>query len=226
MKIGLLICGTLPEPAIAAHGDYVELYKELLGGQGFTFEAWHILDDDFPSSPEDADGWLISGSRHGAYEDHAWIPKLENLIQEIVTIGRPLVGICFGHQIIAQALGGKVEKFSGGWNLGREIYDFAGLDLPLVAWHQDQVIEAPEGVQVIARTDTCQNAALLYGDRAFTMQPHPEFDGETVEILAEFNESVIGATNKERALTDVNEPLANEIIADQISDFFRLDRNS
>lgn len=225
MKIGFLLCGTMPQPAIDAHGDYTELYAELLGGQGFSFESWNVHEGNLPDSPEDADGWLVSGSRHGAYEDHAWIPPLEDFIRTSVEAARPIVGICFGHQIIAQALGGKVEKYQGGWTLGRQVYDFAGLDLPLMAWHQDQVTEIPEGVQIIASTDSCKHAALLYGDRAFTLQPHPEFDAETVEILAEVNKTNVPQEDLDAIVPDLNEPIANEILADQISDFFRLPRN-
>ena len=67
----------------------------------------------FPEGIHDADGWLITGSRHGAYEDHPWIPPLEEFIRDAYAAQVPLVGICFGHQIIAQAMGGKVEKYQG-----------------------------------------------------------------------------------------------------------------
>jgi GMP synthase (glutamine-hydrolysing) len=226
MKIGFLICGSLPEPAIAAHGNYSELYKELLGGQDFTFESWNVFEGEMPNSPEDADGWLISGSKFGAYEGHDWIPPLEAFVRDTVAAVKPLVGICFGHQLIAQALGGKVEKFDGGWTIGRQTYDFAGLDLPLMAWHQDQVTELPEGAQVVASTDSCKYAAVLYGNRAFTMQPHPEFDGETIEILSDINSAVVPKPLLDAAAEDVNDPLSNEVIADQISDFFRMSRDA
>jgi GMP synthase (glutamine-hydrolysing) len=216
----------MPQQAVDAHGGYADLYAELLGGQGFSFESWNVFEGELPESPEAADGWRVSGSKFGAYEDHPWIPPLEDFIRGSVEAARPIIGICFGHQIIAQALGGKVEKYDGGWTLGREIYDFAGLELPLMAWHQDQVVAIPQGVQVIARTDSCKYAALLYGDRAFTMQPHPEFDAETVEILTEVNKEKVGQERVDAILPTLHEPIADEIIADQISDFFRLPRTA
>lgn len=91
-----------------------------------------------PPRSHDADGWLITGSRHGAYEDHAFIPPLEGFIRDAYGAAVPMVSICFGHQIIAQALGGKVEKFNGGWSVGAQDYDFGDEKLTLNAWHQDQ----------------------------------------------------------------------------------------
>eukprot|EP00581_Thalassiosira_minuscula_P023326 CAMPEP_0184433658 /NCGR_PEP_ID=MMETSP0738-20130409/404528_1 /TAXON_ID=385413 /ORGANISM="Thalassiosira miniscula, Strain CCMP1093" /LENGTH=115 /DNA_ID=CAMNT_0026799421 /DNA_START=44 /DNA_END=388 /DNA_ORIENTATION=- len=115
MKIGILLTGHAPEELEPHYGNYIEMFKSLLSGQDFEFEGYKVVDGEFPESVADADGWLITGSKHGVYEDHAWIPPLEGFIREAVTENIPIVGVCFGHQIIAQALGGKVEKFDGGW---------------------------------------------------------------------------------------------------------------
>ncbi len=185
MLIGILQTGHAPDALRAGFGDYDDLFHKLLDGQGFTFRTWAVVDGVFPPGPEAADGWLITGSRHGAYEDHPWIPPLEDLIRAIHAANRPLVGICFGHQIIAQALGGRVEKYSGGWAVGRTEYDFDGETLALNAWHQDQVTVLPPGATVIASNDHCRNAGLVYGDRIFSVQPHPEFDRSFVAEMIE-----------------------------------------
>lgn len=183
MKIGILQAGHSPDEVRDSVGDYGEMFTRLLDGHGFTFEIFSVVDGEFPAGLDAADGWLITGSKHGAYEDHDWIPPLEDLIRKIKTAGQPLVGVCFGHQIIAQALGGKVEKFSGGWSVGRTEYDFGDETLALNAWHQDQVTKLPEGAEVIASTDFCANAALVYGDQILTIQPHPEFTSDLVSGL-------------------------------------------
>lgn len=92
-----------------------------------------------------------------------------------------MVGICFGHQIIAQALGGAVIKHPDGWAVGAQDYDFGGERVTLNAWHQDQVIRRPEGAEVLARNAFCENAALIYDDRAFSVQAHPEFSDSFIE---------------------------------------------
>ncbi|UWP88061.1 type 1 glutamine amidotransferase [Aliiroseovarius crassostreae] len=185
MKIGILQAGHSPDEVRDSVGNYGEMFTRLLDGHGFEFEIFSVVDGEFPPGIDAADGWLITGSKHGAYEDHNWIGPLEELIRDIRAAGQPLVGVCFGHQIIAQALGGKVEKFSGGWSVGRTEYDFGDEVLALNAWHQDQVTELPEGAEVIASTDFCANAAVIYGDRILTIQPHPEFTADLIAGLIE-----------------------------------------
>ncbi|MDF1718948.1 MAG: type 1 glutamine amidotransferase [Antarcticimicrobium sp.] len=183
MKIGILQTGHAPDTLIGQMGDYDQMFETLLGGHGFTFDTYPVLDGVLPAGPEAADGWLITGSRHGAYEDHDWIPPLEQLIRDIRDSGRPLIGVCFGHQIIAQALGGRVEKFAGGWSVGRTEYDMGGETVALNAWHQDQVTQRPEAARVLASNAFCENAVLAYGDSIWTVQPHPEFSPEFIDGL-------------------------------------------
>ncbi len=155
MRIGILQTGAAPD-ALMDMGDYPDLFMRLLAGHGFSFATYRVLDNQFPASVHDCDGWLITGSRHGAYEDHAWIPPLEDFIRAAYGAHVPMVGVCFGHQIIAQAMGGKVEKFSKGWSAGATDYDFGGKKVRLNSWHQDQVTRKPDSAMVIASNDFCQ----------------------------------------------------------------------
>ena len=177
MRIGILECGpTLPDLA-ARHGRYPDIFARLLAGSGRSFAVWPVHEMAFPASPDAADAWLLTGSRHGAYDALPFIAPLEDFIRAAQAAGRPMVGICFGHQIMAQAMGGRVEKFAGGWGFGRQVYGIDGLgDVALSAIHQDQVTRAPDGATVIGRNDFCAIAALRYGDWGLSLQPHPEFD--------------------------------------------------
>ncbi|MGB7286566.1 MAG: type 1 glutamine amidotransferase, partial [Salaquimonas sp.] len=183
MKIGILQTGHVPEPLLQKHGAYPSMFERLFMGSGFAFETFVVVDGDFPESVHDCDGWLITGSAHGAYEDHAFIPPLEDFIRASYKAEVPIAGICFGHQIMAQALGGKVEKFSGGWGVGHTTYEMQDKKRAILAMHQDQVVEKPTDAAVIASTEFCKNAGLAYRGKAISFQPHPEFTPEFMRDL-------------------------------------------
>ena len=225
MLIGILQCGQSPEALKPRLGDYPDMFEDLLAGRGFDFRTWHVEAMDFPGGASDADGWLITGARHGAYEPHDFIPPLEDLIRAIYAAEVPMVGICFGHQIIAQALGGTVIKHPDGWAVGAQDYDFGGEKVTLNAWHQDQVVALPPDAQVAGRNAFCENAALVYGHRAFTVQAHPEFDDDFIQGLMDFRgKGLVPEDLLDRAAERMGEPKAATTIADRIEAFFKAPR--
>lgn len=222
MKIGILQTGLLPDSLSARWGQYSDMFAAHLQGRGFETEAWSVVENVFPPGPEAADGWIITGSRHGAYEDHPWIPPLEELVRAIRDSGRPLVGVCFGHQIIAQALGGRVEKYRDGWAVGSHTYQFPGGPKTMNAWHQDQVVEAPKGAKSIASNPFCENAALLYEDRIYSVQAHPEFDDAfTKALIDKRGPGIVPDALLEGARAKLGTPNDREAIWDQFERFFR-----
>lgn len=222
MLIGILQCGHFATAEGYPDRTYSDLYSGFLAGRGLDFRTWSVVDMEFPDSIHAAEGWLISGSRHGAYEDLPFIPPLESFLRDCYAAEIPLVGICFGHQVLAQALGGKVEKFAGGWSVGHTAYDFDGTELALNAWHQDQVTEPPAEATTIASTAFCRYAGLAYKGRAMSVQPHPEFDAAAVDLLLNVrapgvvpDDLIAGALEKQ------GQPLANAELADRIARFFK-----
>ncbi len=186
MKIGILQTGHTPADMADIAPDYALLFRAMLGEDSFDYQTWNVVDGDFPDTIDAADGYIITGSRHGAYEDHPWIAPLEDLIRQIYAAKKPMFGACFGHQIIAQALGGKVEKFKDGWSVGLQTYDFGDQTLDLNAWHQDQVVQLPPEARVVASSPFCKYAALAWGDHVFTTQAHPEFQSDFIQGLIEY----------------------------------------
>ena len=184
MKIGILQAGIVAPEIAENFGQYKEIFSELLDGYGFTFENYAVVHNEFPASVEDCDGWLITGSKHGAYEDHEWIPPLEEFVRQAFKAHVPMIGVCFGHQVIAQAMGGRVEKYDGGWAVGHHTYEVDGEgQMSIMAWHQDQVTQVPLSAKVVGKSPFCENAVLVYDDRILTTQPHPEFEPEMVTDL-------------------------------------------
>jgi len=222
MKIGILQTGHAPDMLLPDTGDYDAMMARMLDGQGFDFETYAVVDQEFPESPHAADGWLITGSKHGAYEDHPWIPPLEELIRAIHAANLPMVGICFGHQIIAQALGGKVAKHPDGWRVGATQYEIEGSPLTLNAWHQDQVIEAPDGAEIIGRAEGCDIAAMRIGERIYTVQPHPEYGAAFMQGLLDHRApGVVPDPLSDHARGLLSTPTDNAAMATRIANVFR-----
>lgn len=224
MKIGVLVTGHPPDNMME-NGTYDSYFARLLEGHAFEVQGWNVVDGHFPASVHDADGWLITGSKHGAYEPHDWIPPLEDFIRETYAAGLPMIGVCFGHQVIAQALGGRVEKFDGGWSVGLTDYKMNGRSYAINAWHQDQVVEKPQQAEVFASTDFCANAGLVYGDRIWTIQPHPEYGSDFIQALIEKRgKGVVPDSLLQSATERLDAPSDRMEVAQLMADFFKKER--
>ncbi|WGH79745.1 type 1 glutamine amidotransferase [Jannaschia ovalis] len=223
MKIGILMAGHTSAEIAARHGDFDAMFRRLLDGHGFTFETWDVEGMDFPDAPSAADGWLVSGSKHGAYEDHAFIPPLEAFIRDVHAARVPLAGICFGHQIVAQALGGAVVKHPDGWALGHSRYALpGGEEIALNAWHQDQVVALPPGARVLASNAFCPVAAMAVGDHVLTVQAHPEFSNAVLDDYVRTRRGT-GSYPEDRmdAAADTSRPIDDARLGRAIADFFK-----
>lgn len=192
MKIGILATGITSDHLLPRFGSYADMFVTLLKQQdaSFEFDKFDVRDDVFPDSATQCDAWLITGSKSNVDEGLPWMLKLNDLIREIDANKQPLIGICFGHQIIADALGGKVARFDGGWGVGIHRYQRVGGDVAIpaniasfaiCAMHQYQVVDKPARARVFAESDFCKNAGLFYDDHIFTLQGHPEFS-KTYEL--------------------------------------------
>jgi len=234
MKIGVLQTGSVPSDLVERHGPYVTMFERMLTKADPAFSAmlWDVNEgEEIPSSPSDADGWIITGSKHGVYEDHSWIDPLKVFLREAHSVKAPIVGVCFGHQILAEALGGKVEKSDRGWGCGVHDYDVLedrpwmdGMkqQIAIHAMHQDQVVVLPTGAAVLAESSFCPFAALAYGETAMSIQPHPEFSADFQrEIISLRKGEVIPDEIASEALNGLGAPTDSDLFGRWITQFFR-----
>ncbi|GAA6193483.1 type 1 glutamine amidotransferase [Phaeobacter sp. NW0010-22] len=217
LTIGILETGRPPEELKQVYGDYPGMVASWLGDLDANFVSYPVLDNELPPSPTEADLWVITGSKFGAYEDHPWIPPLEDFIRACKQENVMMFGICFGHQMIAQALGGVVRKSTKGWGLGVHEYDFKNWpaelgqqpeNLAIQAYHQDQVEEIPDGAEILASSPFCEAAALWYPGFAITVQGHPEFAKPYASALLESRRGTVLSDK------DVDQGQENMAIAD------------
>jgi len=215
MRIGILQTGDAPDELQEQHGNYNNMFERLLGQNhaDFEFDVFRVLDGVLPDDVNLCQGWLITGSKYSAYGKQPWIPALKDFILKIVEADLPLVGICFGHQIIAEALGGRVEKSNKGWGLGFDTYSLApgtSFDdqdkMTLNIFHQDQITDLPPGAKVYASSNFCQYAGMLIGNQVLTIQAHPEFKTEfNRQLLDARKTSVIPEDLADSAIKELHE---------------------
>jgi GMP synthase-like glutamine amidotransferase len=231
LRVGLLQCGTIPADLDPPAGDYPEVWGSYLGPLGIDLVTYDVV-EHAPPSPDAEAAWLVSGSASSTYEPLAWIPPMEAFLRDVVASGIPLVAVCFGHQLLAQALGGRVARADAGWGVGAHAYEVVGDPPPwmeprpdgpvrLIASHQDQVVELPQGAEVWARTEHCPVAGFTLGSSALAIQPHPEFTAVLSQALVSRRRPVIGDERADEALRSFGEPLHRDQVASWIVSFLR-----
>lgn len=207
MRVGILQADVLREELQPAFGQYSRMFESTLGaaaqrsGRGAAFHVYDVRFDEYPRQLDDCDGYIITGSRHSVYDDLDWIHALKRFVRALHGARKKLVGICFGHQLIAAALGGETAPAAAGWAVGvhrmRVLAAHTAMTprskaVSLLSSHKDQVAALPPGARLLGATDFCPRASFAVSDHILTFQGHPEFTKPYAEALMRARETLIG----------------------------------
>ncbi len=229
VRAGLIQCGDVHRDVAPLYGDYPALFDSLLGPHGVELSTFDVRVG--PPPPVDAcEAWVISGSADSAYDPLGWIPPVETFLRELVSSAVPVVAVCFGHQLLARAMGGRVERASS-WGAGAHSYRvmapiagselIVGQEVRLVASHQDQVTVLPDGATLVLSTDHCPNAGYTLGSAALAIQPHPELTTDLSGELTRRRRDRMGHDVSDAALASLDQPIDQNLMAGAMAAFLR-----
>jgi GMP synthase-like glutamine amidotransferase len=234
MNIGLLECDHVSERFHHIAGDYREMFTRILNRHAthLTLKSFDVCHGEMPLSIDNCDAYLCTGSRFSVYDDLDWIQSLKSLVRRLHEAGKPYVGICFGHQLLVEALGGRVARTERGWGVGvhrievlqHESWMQPGqLNCRMQFMHQDQVEQMPEDSLLLGRSEHCPIAMFRLGDKMLGIQAHPEFTRAYGEALLLDRVDRLGARRVQEALASLTHETDEGIVTKWILEF--LNRN-
>lgn len=225
MKVGILETGTPIDTLIVRFGRYPHMLEKLIG-ERFETTIYDVPGGELPGAAADHDAYLITGSPAGVYDPLPWIPELIGFLRSAKGEAK-LVGICFGHQVMAEAFGGRVVKSEKGWGVGLHAYPILHREpwmdgeepiISVPASHQDQVVEQPPETIVLAGSVFTPFAALAYRDQpAISFQFHPEFEPEYAKAMIDTRRDRL--TDPDSAIASLDRPNDRERVGGWIRNF-------
>lgn len=201
----------------------------------FTFKEYRVTEGDFPPTVDTHSTYLITGSPTGVYDDKRWLIGLNQFIQQAYAADKKLVGICFGHQMLAHSLGGEARKSDKGWGVGLKSVDVINhqpwmdhsIDqLNLYYCHQDQVEALPANAVHLGGNAFCPNAMFSIGTQVLGIQGHPEFTRKTMDFAINYLNPVLPSSVTESAKETIDGARDSQIVAQWIVDFVSLEEPS
>ncbi len=226
--IGILECGQTRSDWLAEHGEMADPFPPFLTrvDPSLSFRIYKAHRDQVPEQVAECDAWLLTGSPNSVYERTEWQRKLAAFLVAVVE-RRPVVGICYGHQMLHDALGGTVEKAAAGWGIGVQLYElrevpsWAPRDRPrsapeglrLIALHRDQVTRPAPGSCVLAGNAFCPLGITMIGENALTIQAHPEMTRRLARGLYEELRGEEGDERTNRAVESLETHIDDELAA-------------
>lgn len=233
MKIGILQADDVNPVLQPEHGNYPQMFEKALRAvlPDCELPVYRVLDGELPATTAECDAWLITGSKFGVNDGLHWIEALSDFVRTLWAEQRPLVGICFGHQLMARALGGTVVKSDKGWGVGLSFNQVIERkpwmqpwqeELDLLVSHQDQVVVLPEEAQVLASSDFCPYYLIQYGECFLSVQGHPEFCVDYCRALMEMRRDILPAPRLRAGRASLNAEADSQLMMQWIASFLQM----
>ncbi len=232
MRIGILKTDSVREEFQGEFGDYPAMFRAMLmasaDDEPIEFRDYDVQRGEYPASLDECDAYLITGSRESVYDDKPWIHRLAEFVQQLDAARHTLVGICFGHQLIAHVLGGETRAADAGWAVGvqeTQVLSPADWMLPyrerfgLLSSHKDQVVRLPERAEVFASTLHCPNSGFTIGEHILTFQGHPEFSKGYSRALIELRRELLGESGYSTGVESLAKPVHQSMVGRWIINF-------
>jgi len=216
MKIALLQCDHVVKALQPTHGDVPVLFKNLFDrvAPEVSLDVFNVTNGEYPDSLNYYDGFISSGARYSVYDQEPWILRFKEFVRELYDHGRKFVGICFGHQMMAEALGGKCEKSDQGWGVGvKEVVIYKKMpwmqpeldSYRMIVSHADQVTKIPENGEVLGGNSHCPCSIYTVGENFLGIQAHPEFTPAFEKDIMRIRQDRIGKKAIDEAMPTLNE---------------------
>ena len=224
MKLALLVCDHVAKPFDEVHGTYPVMFDRLLG---MPADAHFVCDNQFPDI-KDYDGFVVTGSKKSVYEEESWIKDLIQFTKEVADTDKKYVGVCFGHQVIGESLGGKVTKSNEGYLIGVHEHnihrpapwmDPEARDVNILMLCQDQISILPEDAIVHASSARCINGIISINNRFLGIQGHPEFTKAYNQDVFQSRVERIGSQRVNEALQSLNKEVHTTLLSQWIKNF-------
>ncbi len=230
MNAAILQCDSVVPELRTQFGDYDDMIKHMFDSAdtGIDFQVFDVQRGEYPENIHYFDFFITTGSKAGAYDGDDWITQLIRFVQHLDEQRKKLIGICFGHQVIAMARGGQVENSSKGWGVGvasnRIIahpgWTKAGKDeLNIIVSHQDQVTRLPTGTRLIVSSDFCPYFVVQWGDHFLSIQGHPEWQRDYSKASMTLRRDILGKDRLESGLASLDIEPDNALFTQWILDF-------
>lgn len=230
LRICILETDSLRPELVDRYQGYGRMFERLFAQQPIParFELFNVVDGVYPGDDERYDAYLVTGSKADSFASDPWIQTLKAFLLDRYQRGDKLLGICFGHQLLALLLGGRSERASQGWGVGIHRYRLAEQpawmkpaveELTLLISHQDQVTQLPENATVLASSDFCPIAAYRIEDQVLCFQGHPEFIPDYSRALLDIRQKCIGEHVYQQGIASLEHPHHGPTVAEWIMRF-------